>query len=101
MVHGGEHLPLAAELHLALGGVDVHVHGAAADVQMEDAAGELAHHLLVLIGLLYGGGHQGAFHRAAVDEEELPAPAGPAAGGHGHKAGDGHLLPGGLHRAQP
>ena len=64
---------------------------------MEDAAGEFPHHALIFIGLLQGGGHEAGFHLPAIDEEKLPVPAPPAAGGHGDKAGDCHLLPGGPH----
>ncbi|SCH37451.1 Uncharacterised protein [uncultured Clostridium sp.] len=100
MVYGGKYLALLAELHLGLGGVDVHIHSGQPQLQMEDTAWKFAHHLLVLIGLLQGGGHQRAFHLAAVDEKELPAPAAPAAGGHGHEAGHSHILAAGLHRAE-
>ena len=96
VVHGGKDRPLAAELYLGLGGVDVHVHGVELGPQMEDAPGEFAHHPLVLIGLLHGGHHQGGFYLTAIDKEELPVPAVPAAGGHGDKAGHGHILAGGL-----
>ena len=97
VVHGAEHRPLAAELHLRLGGVDIHIHRAQLHPQVEHTGGEAAHHLLVLVGLLQGGQHQPGLHLPAVDKEELPVPAGPAAGGLGHKAGDRHLLPRALH----
>ena len=94
VVHRPEHRALIAELHLGLGRVDVHVHRAALQLQVEDAGGKLAHHLLVFVRLLQGGHHQPGLHLPAVDEEELPVPAGPAAGGLGHIAGDRHILPG-------
>ena len=63
--------------HLDLGRVHIHVHRAEPGGQMEDTAGKFAHHLLVLIGLLQGGGHQRAFHAAGAAREgsdfaELP-----------------------------
>ena len=100
VVHRRKHLTLVAELHFRLGGVDVHVHGIEFCLQMEDTAGEFAHHLLILVGLLQGGHHDPGLDLAAVDEEELPIPAAPAAGGEGDKAGDGHVLSGGLHRPE-
>ena len=60
---------------------------------MEDAAGELAHHLLVLIGPLQGGGEEFGLDVPAVDEEVLIRPVSPAAGGEGDVASDRHLLP--------
>ena len=44
------------------------------------------------VGLLQGGQHQPGLHLPAVDKEELPVPAGPAAGGLGDEAGHGHAL---------
>ena len=92
VVHRAEHPPLAAELHLRLGRVHIHVHRAEPGGQMEDTAGKFAHHLLVLVGLLQGGHHQPGLHLPPIDEEELPVPAGPAAGGLGDEAGHGHAL---------
>ena len=97
MVYGAEHCPLAAEPHLCLCWVYIHVHRAQLHLQMEHAGGEAAHHLLVLVGFLQGGQHQPGLHLAAVDKKELPVPAGPAANGLGHEAGDRHLLPRALH----
>ena len=87
VVHGIEHLPLAAEFHLGLGGVDVYVHLAQLHLHVENAGGELAHHLLVLVGLLQSGHEQAGFYLPPVDKEELPVPAGPAAGGLRDKTG--------------
>ena len=100
VVHRREHLPLVAELDLGLGWVDVHVHGVELCLQVEDTAGEFAHHFLIFVGLLQGGHHDSGLHLAAVDEEELPVAAAPAAGGEGDEAGDGHVLSAGLHRSE-
>ncbi len=100
VIHRVKHLFLAAELDLLLGGVDVHVHGVELGLEVQDAAGELAHHLLVGVGLLQGGHHGAALHIPAVDKEVLIPPGAPAAGGQGHKTGDRHILPGALHRGE-
>ena len=101
VVHRVKDLLVAAELDLLLGGVDVHVHGVEFGLQVEHAAGELAHHLLVGVGLLQGGHHGAALDVAAVDEEVLIPSRAPAAGGQGDKAGDRHVLAGALHRLVP
>ena len=98
VIHRVEHPLFRAEFDLLLGRVDVHVHGVEAGVQMQHAAGELAHHLLVGIGLLHRGGHGAAFHIPAVHKKVLIAPGPPAAGGQGGKAGDRHLLAGAADR---
>ena len=100
VIHRVKYLFLATELDLLLGGVDIHVHGVELGLEVEDAAGELSHHLLVGVGLLQGGHHGAAFDVAAVDEEVLIAPGAPAAGGQGHKAGHRHILPRPLHRGE-
>ena len=98
VVHGGKHLLLVLELHLCLCGVDVHVHGVGPHGEVEHTARELAHHLLVAVGLLQGRHHHPAFDVPSVDEKVLIAAAAPATGGQGDKAGDLHVLPGPLHR---
>ena len=87
VVHGIEYLPLAAEFHLGLGGVDVYVHLAQLHLHMEDTGGEFSHHLLVLVGLLQSRHEQAGLYLPPVDKEELPVSAGPAAGGLGDKTG--------------
>ena len=98
MVDGVEDLLLADELDLGLGGVDVDVHAVEPGGEVEDAAGELAHHALVLVGLLQGGHEEAGLDEAAVDKEELAVPGAPAAGGQGGEALHGDaVLPGALH----
>ena len=100
VVHRRKHLPLIAELHLGFGGVDVHIHGVELCLQMEDTAREFPYHFLVAVGLFQRGHHDPGLDLAAIDEEKLPVPAAPAAGGEGDEAGHRHVLPGGLHRAE-
>ena len=76
-LEGGEHpivdpvkdLALVEELHLSLGRVDVHIHLAGLHLELEHAAGKLAHHFLVLIGPLQGGHEKLGLHRPAIDEK--------------------------------
>ena len=100
MVDGGKHRPLVDELHHRLGGVDVHVHHVEGQVDVEDAAGELALELAVGVGLLQGGGEEGRADHPAAAEEGLHGPGAPAGQGRGDIAPDGDVLPGPLHRHQ-
>ena len=102
IVHRVEELLLAGELHLGLGGVDVHVHAVQTGGQMEHAAGEPAHHLLVLVGLLQRRLHGAGLHIAAVDKEKLAGPGAPAADRLGEKAVHADVLSAALagHEAQ-
>ena len=81
VIEGVEDLPLADEFYLGLGGVDIHIHAVEPGGEVEDAAGELAHHALVLIGLLQSGHEEPGFDEAAIDKEVLVVPGAPTAGG--------------------
>ena len=100
IVDGGKYCPLLAEFDLLLGGVDIHIHRVELHLEVEHAAGKPAHHLLVGVSLLQGGGHRRAFHIAAIDKEKLIASISPAAGGQGDKAGDADIVAGGRHRGK-
>ena len=86
VIEGVEDLPLADEFYLGLGRVDIHIHAVEPGGEMEDAAGELAHHALVLIGLLQSGHEEPGLDEAAIDKEVLVVPGAPTAGGQGDKA---------------
>ena len=102
VIHGGKHLLLILKLDFGLCGVDVHIHAVGPQGEVEDAAGKLAHHLLVAVGLLQGCHHHPAFDVPPVDEKVLIAAAAPATGGQGDKAGNLHVFPGTFdgHKAQ-
>ena len=86
------------ELHLGLGGVDVHIHAVEPGVHVEDAAGKLPYHVLVAVGLLQGGHQRAGFDEAPVDKKILTAPGAPAAGREGGEAlHSDAILPGALY----
>ena len=58
MIHCGKDLPLSAEFHFRLCGVDIHVHRIEFCLQMEHTGGKFPHHLLILVGLLQRRHHQ-------------------------------------------
>ena len=66
--------PLILKFHHGLSRVDIHIHGALGQGDVQDAAGELALEQPVAVGLLQGGGEELAAHKAAIDEKELAGP---------------------------
>ena len=66
--------PLVLKFHHGLSRVDIHIHGALGQGDVQDAAGELALEQPVAVGLLQGGGEELAAHKAAIDEKELAGP---------------------------
>ena len=76
----------------------IHIHAVETGFQMEDAAGEFTHHLLVLIGLLQGGGKKPGANLPAVNKKVLGGPGPPAADGLGDKARNLQALSGAVHR---
>ena len=62
---------LAVEFHLALGRMDVHVHGGGVNFEEQAADRIAAFHQRVVITLDEGVIDAAVFHRAAVDENEL------------------------------
>ena len=70
---GGESadLEFAVKFHLALGGMDVHVHGGGIDFDEQAADGIAAFHQRVMIALDERVVDAAIFHRAAVHEHKL------------------------------
>ncbi len=93
VVDGGEDLTFAVKLHLGFGRMDVDVHGAGAESQVNGTAGELAHHFLIAIGLLQGGHHGAGLHISAVHKEVLVAATATTASGQGGEPLHRHILP--------
>ena len=65
------HFKFAVEFHLALGGMDVHVHGGGINFEKQAADRIAAFHQRVVIALDERVIDAAIFHRPAVDENEL------------------------------
>ena len=100
VVHRVEHLPLPGELHLGLGGVDVHIHRRHRQRHRQHTSRELSLHDLVAVPLLQRRREKLGLDVSAVDEEGLHGPGTPAHQGFCDKAGDADAVPPALHRHQ-
>ena len=80
------------ELHLGLCRVDIHVHGRAAELDIQHARGEAPHEQRVAVGLLERGLQRGGFDPPAVAEEILLRAAAAPGGGRGEEAVHAHAV---------
>ena len=92
VVHRVEHLALLAEFDLGLGGVDVDVHAAVGEREIQHAAGVAAGQQRVAIGLLQRGLQQLRADRAPVAEEILRAAVAASGRGGGDIARHAHAV---------
>ena len=86
VVHRVEDRLVGGEFHHRLGRMDVHVHLCGGYGDVEHAAGELALHDLVAVGLLQRRGQELGLDKPPVDKEDLAAPCAVAVEGLGDEA---------------
>ena len=92
MVYQVKDPALIGKLYLGLGRVDVYIHAAQAQIQVQDAGRIAPGEQGVFVSLLQSGLQQLGLDETAVAEEILGGPVAPPRGGGGHEAGDLHPL---------
>ena len=92
VVHQVKDLPLGGEFYFRLGRVDVYIHTAIAQLQIQHAGRVAPGQQGVFIGLLHRRLQKRGFDVPAVAVKILGAPVAPAGSRGGHKAPDAHVV---------